>query len=459
MAEENNKKGISKEEYYRILNLPVKTMTVAGREVRGRFDAEKQLFYQMDEAGNLTGRAAHVGQAAPMPEHEPEPEPEPEEEMPEQKFHKQEKPPKREKPKKQKKPPKEPKVRNPDKKKSKHKIIFAGALLIALMFAVLFGPQKIVSNISGMMGNGEQSQEVATENKEEPEEEPKEPTDLSTLRVIQVTKDMIPGDQITEESIQEASISAESYNVINLSDNQVYQWDRHESLIGSYISEYVPVGQFLTYSNVSATQPRLMLNPWIVDENIYTDIPIAEDMLQNTNLTFGAIMNLSIKKESVTETTVETPEKGEEDVAGMEHSSTVQQSYIVDTYSLNDIVLCDLINSEGESIYNYYIRFMSIPVGERADYLPGLFKQDPSLEQKLTPAYITICVSKEQMNKLGDLSTDGVSITVSFTGQNDLDSNDKKSFSEDTVLLKQTIQSVLDKVHSEQEEVTEDADE
>ena len=63
------------------------------------------------------------------------------------------------------------------------------------------------------------------------------------------------------------------------------------------------------------------------------------------------------------------------------------------------------------------------------------------------------------MNKLGDLSTDGVSITVSFTGQNDLDSNDKKSFSEDTVLLKQTIQSVLDKVHSEQEEVTEDADE
>ena len=206
----------------------------------------------------------------------------------------------------------------------------------------------------------------------------------------------------------------------------------------------------MTYANVSSTPPRLPSNPWIIDENIYTDIPIASDMLENGNLNFGAIMDLKIEKESVTETKV-NKQDSEETVPGMEHESSVQQSYIVDTYTLSDIVLCDLINAYGESLYNYYAKYLSIPVGERTDYIEMQLKNDPELKERLTPVYITICVSKEQMNKLGDLSSDGVTITISFTGQNDDSPSEKKTFIDDSIILRQTITELLDKISAEGE--------
>lgn len=57
---------------------------------------------------------------------------------------------------------------------------------------------------------------------QEPVDEP-DPS-LNTIQVIQVKQDLIPGDVITEDVIQSATISAESYNQITLGGTNIYQY-------------------------------------------------------------------------------------------------------------------------------------------------------------------------------------------------------------------------------------------
>ena len=426
MADEKKRREISKEEYLHILTLPVKTMTVGGGERRGRFDEVNQLFYELNEDGELTGRVAHIQTPAPPPEEPPEEE--------DDRDTTGSGPAKKPKRKNRKRKERIPGPHDPAGDRRKYRVVLIGAILTALLIALLYGPRTIVGNLTGQFSGAAAVQEAGENGEPQSAEAP------DSIAVVQVTKDVIPGDRITGDMIREASISAESYNLITLGGRLVYPWDRRETLIGSYISAYVPAGQYLTYADVSTVRPGSDRNPWIVDENIYTDIPVTEDMLSSGQLSFGSVMDLTIRKESVHETEVK-PDENEETVPGLEHSASVQKSITVDTYTLRDIVLCDLLNREGESICSSFIRFLSIPEEEREGYLARLFSTDPGTIQDLTPAYITVCVTKEQMDRLGDLTADGVSITVSFTGEKDADTPEKKAFSEEAAALDQVIRA------------------
>ena len=172
-------------------------------------------------------------------------------------------------------------------------------------------------------------------------------------------------------------------------------------------------------------------------------------------MAIGSIIDLTIKKETVSEapapqesSDAEGKEK-EENVDGLEHEATVQQSYIVDTYSIKHLVIADILNEEGESLYQYYMRYMSIPVGERSDYLEKVLRKDDSLLEKVKPARAVIGVSTEQKTKLGDLTADNVTLEVSFTGEKDVGNEKKKAFFDDAATFKDLLESFREKLESE----------
>ncbi len=85
---------------------------------------------------------------------------------------------------------------------------------------VLFIIGSIASSVL-FGGNDTPSNPTPIEN-QEPVDEP-DPS-LNTIQVIQVKQDLIPGDVITEDVIQSATISAESYNQITLGGTNIYQY-------------------------------------------------------------------------------------------------------------------------------------------------------------------------------------------------------------------------------------------
>lgn len=267
---------------------------------------------------------------------------------------------------------------------------------------------------------------------------------LETIDVIQVTRDLIPGDFISEDNIQRASISAETYNQIYLDSSQLYQWSRYEALTGNQVITYIPCGQYLTYDNVASVylQPA---NPWLneSEDMSYVTIPLKEDILANDNFSYGSVVNLIITKQTVKEIN-QTEEDTEQDastvnIPGLDHQMSIQQSYVVDTYGMSDITICDLLNSKQESLYSTYTSWICIPTGERLTYIRNRLNDDRQLTDSLTPAYAIIRISNEQAAELGDLTGDNISISFIDQDVIDTETETKAAYTAEVRALQHTI--------------------
>lgn len=261
--------------------------------------------------------------------------------------------------------------------------------------------------------------------------------DLDNIVVVQVTRDLVPGEVIKASDIQESTISSQSYNEITLGDSKLYQWDRADSLIDKYVVSYIPKGQYLTYDNIDtvyAPEP----NPWTADMEGYelVSIPVTDEVRGNKQLMYGSMLSLSITKRTVNEANLD-PEEAEEK-SSLNHEASVEQSYIIDTYTL-DATVCDLLNESGDSLYETFYSWISIPAGEQANYLKNAFMEDESLEEEIEPAFISIKVTPEQAEDLGEILTDDSEITYKFSSEMNQGTDAKAAFIAETEALFETI--------------------
>lgn len=291
---------------------------------------------------------------------------------------------------------------NPDaitpKEQKKQRLIkicaIAGVLLICIAAATQFGG----SGGAATGGNAADSEEDIS--------------NLKNIVVVQVTRDMIPGDVITEDDIQESTISAQSYNEITLGDSKLYQWDRHDTLLDKYVVSYIPKGQYLTYDNIDSVYTPDP-NPWTENTEGYemVRIPVTEDVVGDSDLNYGSQVSLEITQRTVNEANLDPENKNAKET--LTHESSVEQSYIIDTYSL-DATICDLLNEEGESLYSTFKAWLTIPAGEQLPYLEKAFTEDETLVKQIEPKYISIKVTPEQADELGDIISDDSEVKYTF---------------------------------------------
>ena len=315
------------------------------------------------------------------------------------------------------------------KKKAKAKTyIVVSVAVIAILTA---GTAITLKNISHP-GGGEATASSSTQSSKS----------LNTIEVIQATQDLIPGDAITSENIQKATISAEAYNQISLASVSLYQWSRSDSLIDAYAVSYIPKGQYLTYNNVNTVYSQKS-NPWgnPGDGYKFISLPIqkSEDA-QEVN--YGSVVNLTIVKKTVKETgNTNTDDADKQEIAGLDHKTSVQQSSIVDTYLLSDVVVCDLLDSDKNSLYETLTSWMEIPAGEQPTYIKTRFQEDESLMKELEPKYMQLRVTAEQAEALGSL-TDDVTITIEVQNKSDTGNDAKKLYAAEAKALRKSITTI-----------------
>lgn len=280
---------------------------------------------------------------------------------------------------------------------------------------------------------------------------------LSSIEVIQVTEDLIPGDVITESNIQKVTISAETYNQISLTSVSIYQWSRMDSLLGSYAVTYIPQGQYLTYDNVNAVYQQSG-NPWAKETSgsAFITVPLPEEIISAQSITFGSIIDLAITKETVTKVGKTETENEEEpvEIEGLEHKTSVQQSSQVDTYVLSGVIVCDLLNTEKNSLYGTFTAWIGIPSGEQHAYIKRKLSENASLAASLVPHYIKIQVTNEQAEALGSLTDDDTTVEITVTDKTDSSSDAKSLYTAAAKALAETITNIQKEIDAEAEEAS-----
>ena len=456
--------NLNQEQLAYIRGLEVRTVKVSGRSQKIACDFEKKTAYFLDSANNPTGQATHLSDeniASLMKRQAEESHPTPEKKDEKSSGKKPESSSGRktiirflrklagateeeingtsdskQDTSKQASPQsdtEETQEQDPEQEKGKKKAkaktyIVVSVAVIAILTA---GTAITLKNISHP-GGGEATASSSTQSSKS----------LNTIEVIQATQDLIPGDAITSENIQKATISAEAYNQISLASVSLYQWSRSDSLIDAYAVSYIPKGQYLTYNNVNTVYSQKS-NPWgnPGDGYKFISLPIqkSEDA-QEVN--YGSVVNLTIVKKTVKETgNTNTDDADKQEIAGLDHKTSVQQSSIVDTYLLSDVVVCDLLDSDKNSLYETLTSWMEIPAGEQPTYIKTRFQEDESLMKELEPKYMQLRVTAEQAEALGSL-TDDVTITIEVQNKSDTGNDAKKLYAAEAKALRKSITTI-----------------
>ena len=422
-----NSNSVTQQEKDRILSLPQRSFIIGGQRKTGLYDQDTNKFYLLDEDGKLTGRCVALRS---QPRHSP-PKVEsgtdgsvgtnPEERETPEKAGVQEK----------KKVGNSNIGDNPDITR-KAKPIFIGLAVVAVVavLAVQMGGffQKDPSN--GQLPADTPEPGIVTTN---PDDEPNSADTLNEIAVVQVVRDLIPGDVITPDDLQSQTISADSFSSFALSGNNIYKWERSEELVGKYINTYTQAGTYLSYNNVEAAF-TFASNPWTwpSEGTMLIEIPIDDENLDNALLNYGAQFNLEIRKETVNKTPTGGTTGGDTqeptEIPGLNHSTTVDVTTTVDTYTITDLVVCDLLNSDRESLYNRYCAYNGIPAGEQLPYLRDALKEDSLLEKQLHPVYLMARVTTAQGEAMGDLSAKDTSVKLSISEAVDNSTDAKTSF-------------------------------
>lgn len=303
-------------------------------------------------------------------------------------------------------------------------VVALGAMIVPVMKD--FIPQGIQSAISSSQGNAPIGESVS---------------------IVQVVRPLIPGSVIGEDDIQEATISTETYNQITLQGTNLYQWQRANTLLGMYVQEYIPAGQYVSFASVGAAYdpPQSLWHP-----DTYIDIPLTDDQNKERIYQPGEKVKITIRKQTSTEKAEEGSTKT---LSGDGTFTTINQSVTIQESVFPSATICDVITGEEAdgSLYQILVELAAVPAGEQADYIANAVKQEGFLD-RFNQKYLRIYASDNDIALIGDITDpENVTITIEATGDYSKDNDERSSFVSTAQATIQNINAVLAQLPTENE--------
>lgn len=244
--------------------------------------------------------------------------------------------------------------------------------------------------------------------------EPLQSETTTTVKVIVATNVIIPGEEITENTLEIREIPENDYRLLSAAVG-LYTDAELDKLTGLVATNYIPAGKYLSYSDLGRTFGSV--NPWEGEYEEYKRIaiPVSPTPDNLTGINWASTVSLTITvqtKQTNENTTSKDEEEGSGTPDGMEHESSVLESMVVDTYRLSNVWIADIQNAAGESLYARYYAISSIPSAFQVDYLQALY-QDETQRDKDIPAFIIICVTDAQYELLSGIPHVDMTVEVS----------------------------------------------
>ena len=412
----------------RIHTLKMRKVSFAGREVMCLFDEQENNLYELDNDGIPTGEFRHITSdavAAKLKE-EPASAKKPAKHISFPFFRGK---------KGSVSPPQEPDETNPKQKK---------LLLIGLIGAALVVSIAVLGILSNM---GRSSDIPFAENQR--------------VTVIKLNCSVLPGTLLDKKMFVQETISNEKLNELSMTGTTVYTWNYIETLSEMYSSAYIPQEtQYLTSSNVSGTQ-IVYANPFkhLTDtDNAFLEIPANIPYSSLSEVILGRHVDLTVEKKTVSDIPQRLDPK---EVEGLDHSSSITERTTTDVFRLKDVVIRDVINADGISLYETLSRYNAVPDGALEDFLNEhlIPRYQESKDVGITdineifPEFhavnIVIELPKEQVKAIGTLSPDMTSLKVfNLTDTYESDTANEIEYVGESTFTTGVINAVLKKLDS-----------
>lgn len=266
------------------------------------------------------------------------------------------------------------------------------------------------------------------------------------MQVLKVKRTLLPGQTITLDDIEAVDISAAVFNNYAAFGQNLYTGEVCDYLVGAYANGYIPEGNYLMLEDVGALLP-FGANPWMNSAYGYTTltVPLDDRAKEDQLLTYGAYLDLDVKKTTTNQVTVSDPKGPETEtpVAGVTHTTTVNETPTVDEFTVGGLIVCDILNADGESIYTRYSSFIGVPLGNRYDTIRQALTEDAALRDKLAPSYIVVKVTNEQAESIGDLYAENTTVSVKPKASMAMDSTERYQFANEALNVRNTIDRAI----------------
>jgi hypothetical protein len=267
------------------------------------------------------------------------------------------------------------------------------------------------------------------------------------IAVIMLKTDKLAGEIVREEDIEEYKMLKRTYdelgtvtykddNGITSQKQIIYKWDETDEVINKYMANFTQTGQYLTLKNV--TDKKVIRNPWLseVEEGneIYTlDIDTeginTRLLLPGTRLRARAVLQVdnvsNISSVSLTNNENNNLEEGLNIVQSTNDKNTLNKDSLLKMGTsipqveiiFDDMICVDMLNSNGESLFDIYMALYKLPVGERLEYIETTIEEGNALsfQKRVTPTSLVFILDKDQatnMTKYENLENVSIKYTI-----------------------------------------------
>lgn len=216
-----------------------------------------------------------------------------------------------------------------------------------------------------------------------------------TISVVRVLDDVYPNNIITEDMIQKYDMVREEYNN---SGSSYLLWDNRDDVINKYSSVFIKKNRYVEVGEYVESKPTK--NPWLSlnDDNknsVYVTLPYNKSQAFGNILTPGDSIKVNVAY-SV------------DNASGSDYFAGVTSKLKTETL-FEKIVVTDLLNSAGNSIYDYYMDLLNLPLSERE-----LLLRDESFLSNVSPVAMTLKVdSGKEFARYSELCSMG-GLTFTF---------------------------------------------
>lgn len=272
------------------------------------------------------------------------------------------------------------------------------------------------------------------------------PPGMVEVSVVQAVGDILKGQQIQADFVENVSITMQEYNQLVAMGATPCKWDELSTVEGMYASSFIAAGSYLSNLYLTVNNP-IPANPWRDYTSGYQTITVNMDAVQGTEEPFfgaltimKAVKNVDLYAEGAEQAPDLYWDESWEDPNPYEHT-TYEETYISDTvvqrtFTFTDALVCDLLDANGNSLFGAYIPYIDMPTVNRVSALNSI-AADPAKLAGMTPSSVVIRLTVEEATALGSLTN--AAVTIAVNGNADASSDTKYSVSWGSQSIIQTL--------------------
>lgn len=206
---------------------------------------------------------------------------------------------------------------------------------------------------------------------------------------------------ITEDNVQSRKMFVAEYELANSAIQEggskyqgIVLWEDRATIIGAYASHYIRENTPVYWDSLTKTTTKKNSYLYKMDGELIK-LDISADVFGDM-IVPGDRVNIRCRYQETNYNIPTVEEYAAMQELGITEQTTVERQKLL----FSGVSILDMLNSEGESIFDKYYKFINLPVAQQESAI-----NSDSFKSATTPSEILLCVTAEEADMYMDIQT------------------------------------------------------